>query len=38
MIGTTTEKLLPVPRFPKPEPLHFLIVISHRGISVRCTT
>jgi hypothetical protein len=37
VIGPTTEELLPVPRFPKPEPLHFFIVIPHRGIPVRCT-
>ena len=37
MIGTPSQELLPISRFPEPEALHLLVVVAHGGIAIRCS-
>ena len=37
MVRTALQKIFPITRLPESEALHLNIVITHRGVPVRCT-
>ena len=35
MVGFPPKEILPVPSLPEPESLHSLVIVTHRGVTVR---